>query len=90
MRQGRRQATWGTAALGRAGGSCPRPPTARWCPSRGYVRPPGEATRGRGYLRCVGGWLRNRTPGPPPFSSMNSTPAASNARLMTSSVARRG
>jgi hypothetical protein len=27
---------------------------------------------------------------PPPFSSMKSTPAASKARLMTSSVARRG
>jgi hypothetical protein len=30
---------------------------------------------------------RNRTPGPPPFSSMNSTPAPSKALLMTSSVA---
>jgi hypothetical protein len=27
--------------------------------------------------------LRSRTPGPPPFSSMNSTPAFSKARLMT-------
>jgi hypothetical protein len=27
------------------------------------------------------GRLRRRTPGPPPFSSMNSTPAKSNARL---------
>ena len=34
--------------------------------------------------------LRRRTPGPPPFSSMNSTPAFSKARLMTSRVARRG
>jgi hypothetical protein len=34
--------------------------------------------------------FRNRTPGPPPFSSMNSTPAVSNARLMTFKVARRG
>src|SRR5664280_3555616 len=31
--------------------------------------------------------LRRRTPGPPPFSSMNSTPAASKARLMASSLA---
>jgi len=31
--------------------------------------------------------LRRRTPGPPPFSSMNSTPADSNARLIASSVA---
>src|ERR1019366_6457767 len=33
------------------------------------------------------GSLRMRTPGPPPFSSMNSTPAASKARLMASSLA---
>jgi len=38
---------------------------------------------------CFGGF-RRRTPGPPPFSSMNSTPAFSNARLTTSRVARRG
>jgi hypothetical protein len=31
--------------------------------------------------------LRRRTPGPPPFSSMNSTPAASRARRMASSFA---
>jgi hypothetical protein len=35
-------------------------------------------------------FLRKRTPAPPPFSSMNSTPAASSARRITSSVARRG
>jgi hypothetical protein len=34
--------------------------------------------------------FRSRTPGPPPFSSMKSTPAPSKARLITSSVARRG
>src|SRR5262249_42142448 len=34
--------------------------------------------------------LRKRTPGPPPFSSMNSTPAFSKARLITLRVARRG
>ena len=34
--------------------------------------------------------FRSRTPGPPPFSSMNSMPAVSNARLTTSSVAQRG
>jgi hypothetical protein len=35
-------------------------------------------------------FFRSRTPAPPPFSSMKSTPAASKQRLMTSSVARRG
>jgi hypothetical protein len=39
--------------------------------------------------RFLGG-SRSRTPGPPPFASMNSTPAASNARRMTWSVARLG
>jgi hypothetical protein len=34
--------------------------------------------------------FRRRKPGPPPFSSMNSTPAFSKARLTTSRVARRG
>ena len=34
--------------------------------------------------------LRSRTPGPPPFSSMNSTPAASKARFITSTVAVAG
>jgi hypothetical protein len=33
--------------------------------------------------------LRKRTPGPPPFSSMNSTPARSEACLTTKIVARR-
>ena len=33
--------------------------------------------------------FRSRTPGPPPFSSMNSTPASSNARCSTASVASR-
>src|SRR5438094_3375 len=37
------------------------------------------------FERCL-----KRTPGPPPFSSMNTTPALSNARLMTSRVARLG
>jgi hypothetical protein len=36
------------------------------------------------------GRFRRRTPGLPPFSSMNSTPADSNGRRMTLSVARRG
>jgi hypothetical protein len=31
--------------------------------------------------------LRSRTPGPPPFSSMNSTPAVSSARRIASSFA---
>ena len=35
-----------------------------------------------------GRWrFRSRTPGPPPFSSMNSTPATSKARLIASSLA---
>jgi hypothetical protein len=38
-----------------------------------------------------GGWgrrlFRSRTPGPPPFSSMNSTPADSNARRIAKSLA---
>jgi hypothetical protein len=43
------------------------------------------------HFRCLlPAALRRRTPGPPPFSSMNSTPAFSKARLMTSRVARRG
>jgi hypothetical protein len=33
----------------------------------------------RSYRFCFGG-LRRRTPGPPPFSSMNSMPAASKVR----------
>jgi hypothetical protein len=33
---------------------------------------------------------RSLTPGPPPLASMNSTPVASKALLITSSVARRG
>jgi hypothetical protein len=39
------------------------------------------------YLRGPGGrcGLRRRTPGPPPFPSMNSTPAASKARRMAKS-----
>ena len=37
------------------------------------------------YFGFFSRWrLRRRTPGPPPFSSMNSMPATSNARLMTS------
>ena len=43
------------------------------------------------YLRLLtGSGFRRRTPGPPPSWSMNSTPAASKERLITSSVARRG
>ena len=38
----------------------------------GYIR--GVLFGALGFARC-----RKRTPGPPPFSSMNSTPAASNA-----------
>ena len=41
------------------------------------------------YRLCFDGF-RRRKPGPPPFSSMNSTPAFSKARLTTSRVARRG
>jgi hypothetical protein len=44
---------------------------------------------GRAYLPFVCQSLR-RTPGPPPFSSMNSMPAASKARRTTWIVARRG
>ena len=36
----------------------------------------------------TGSGFRRRTPGPPPSWSMNSTPAASKERLITSSVAR--
>jgi hypothetical protein len=43
------------------------------------------------YLRLPGGGgFRRRTPGPPPFSSVNSTPADSSACLMTWSVDLRG
>src|SRR5262249_4987138 len=46
------------------------------------------------FRRVAAGVLRrrcrSRTPGPPPFSSMKSTPALSKARLITSEVARRG
>jgi predicted phage-related endonuclease len=40
----------------------------------------------RSYRFCFGG-LRRRTPGPPPFSSMNSTPADSRARRIAWSLA---
>jgi hypothetical protein len=43
-----------------------------------------------GSQRFVFAGFRRRTPGPPPLSSMNSTPAFSKARLTTSRVARRG
>ena len=57
-----------------------------------WLTGPGNyTTHGRPHLRCfVRCRFFRRTPGPPPFSSMNSTPAVSNARLMTSRVARRG
>jgi hypothetical protein len=42
----------------------------------------------RNYLRYFPGErFRRRTPGPPPFSSMNSTPAASKARRTAKSLA---
>ena len=56
----------------------------------GFVSPIG-CPGGSIYLRLLPlVALRNRTPGPPPFSSMNSTPASTSARLMTSRVALRG
>jgi hypothetical protein len=39
------------------------------------------------YFRGRTGCFRSRTPGPPPFSSMNSTPAASSARCTAKSFA---
>ena len=59
------------------------------CRQRNWVRFAKKVAAGRSYRLCFDGF-RRRKPGPPPFSSMNSTPAASNARLMTSRVARRG
>ena len=41
----------------------------------------------RDYLRFVGSRLRTRTPGPPPFSAMNSTPAISKACRIAKSFA---
>jgi hypothetical protein len=47
----------------------------------------GELTRDY-FLSVFGrGRCRNRTPGPPPLSSMNSTPAASSARRTAKSLA---
>jgi len=51
---------------------------ARWFPARSLPA----------HFRCFPcGGLRRRTPGPPPFSSMNSTPAVSNARRRAASLA---
>jgi hypothetical protein len=48
---------------------------------------PERSARFRPPTYCFFGWrLRSRTPGPPPFSSMNSTPAASNVRCSASIV----
>jgi hypothetical protein len=41
------------------------------------------------YLGLFGGRSRSRTPGPPPFSAMNSTPAASIAERILSTLLRR-
>ena len=44
---------------------------------------PERSARFRPPTYCFFGWrLRSRTPGPPPFSSMNSTPRAAKACLM--------
>jgi hypothetical protein len=46
------------------------------------------SARGIHILVALDRWrLRNRTPGPPPLSSMNSTPAASRARRTARSLA---
>jgi hypothetical protein len=64
-----------------------------WCSRLGSIRPNGFPVRseqrrlvGRGYpfFDCR---FPNRTPGPPPFSLMNSTPAASSARRTAKSLA---
>ena len=53
----------------------------------GFVSPIG-CPGGSIYLRLFPlAVLRNRTPGPPPFSSMNSTPPSSNARRTATSLA---
>jgi len=51
---------------------------ARWFPARSLPA----------HFRCFPcGGLRRRTPGPPPFSSMNSTPAISKVRRTARSLA---
>jgi hypothetical protein len=40
-----------------------------------------------GNYRVLGAGVRSRTPGPPPFSSMNSIPASSKARRIAKSFA---
>jgi hypothetical protein len=54
------------------------------CPCRNG-NPPCPAPEA--YLRGADIGSRSRTPGPPPFSSMNSTPAASKACRIASSLA---
>jgi hypothetical protein len=58
-----------------------------------FVSPPmaPAAGHGAGYRGTpAADHLPSLTPGPPPFLSMNATPADSKARLTTSTVARRG
>src|SRR5450759_5739362 len=53
-----------------------------------YVNRVAHRSRCGTYLGCFGRWrLRSRTPGPPPFSSMNSTPANFKARRTARSLA---
>jgi hypothetical protein len=77
------------AGVGGAGGApspLPHPRAAQRLPSSslGALAPHGfRPNRIWAYLRC----FRRRTPGPPSFSSMNSTPAASKARRTAKSFA---
>jgi hypothetical protein len=50
----------------------------------GRRRPAISRAQSQSFLRCL---LRNLTPGPPPFSSMNSTPAASKVLRIAVSLA---
>jgi hypothetical protein len=72
---------WLASALANGG-----PDLRRACPLP-TVDPISHSTQSSPLSRAL---LLSRTPRPPPFSSMNSTPALSKARLMTSRVARRG
>jgi hypothetical protein len=50
-----------------------------WREKRGETEPEDLSGRLQFYLRFEGRALRNRTPAPPPFSSINSIPTASSA-----------